>query len=125
MSIGRSLKLEVKASMQNAIEGVLDDVWDRKFRVIADDLMIGLNGYTDGRAHIWLTDINLKDDPWIKIKLRALVAELIEELDGTCSYEEEAEWCDSVAADMEYCAKRLRRHAKKLEKEAEAEKSKP
>lgn len=99
-----------KTAIKEALHGALNECWGVVTNALRGDVYARFGGYD--RAKLSVVD-GCAGEEWWESNLSDLVTEYLSDLDGAYP-DEEADWCEAIAADLENQAKRLRERGAKL-----------
>lgn len=90
----------------------LSEIWSQATEELKENVYACLDANIagEGVASISVAENCTGEEIWTS-KLSDLVSEFIKENNGQYDRKNESDWCDSIAADLEKQAARLRKHA--------------
>lgn len=103
-------KKPLKETLKEALDSALGSVWEDVCEEFQRDTYAELGGYDKAELRVINGTIGAE---WWTEPLSKLVDGYLEVRDGSAG-DEEAGWCDAVAADLEAQAARIRTHAAEL-----------
>lgn len=99
-----------KTAIKEALHGALNECWVELTNELRGDVYARFGG--DDCAKLSVVD-GCAGEEWWENNLSDLVTEYLNSLDGAYP-DEEADWCEAIADDLEKQAKRLRERGAKL-----------